>query len=538
MAEAMINDQNMSATLPTLLPQISQRETFSSDEDNEETTKVVDFDLPVPKRQRSSDPNITAKMVVAGIHNSVTKKDRLNAISIACVTFDHDVEAAHDQEISFGADVALCKHLAFLLVKRQSLFYHETLLDDKREEPSDYLPADLGPEKRDEELKAIEHEIGSTIDATEMVLRCSADSVLTSFNRIGAELLPLLLHIIKSDISFRKNNKSNPIDPDDVNASKNSKFTDGIYGIKCAIMETGFQEEVQGYVYGENCLKNSTKIIGHFARVGSLTEPLAVTNGMLSTLKYLIATLHGIIPIEAKLNSLWVIANLACNAENMVMMACHPGLVETLVQVISLPNGIDDNKVSDTRQYLEILRSRCVALRAILNLSWQHENKVPFSEHTDLVNSLLKTAQHRNSSCTGRGIGISGILLQSRRHAAGALRNLSAAPRRNKRHLCRYKDSNFLNILGDIAGNDPDVLVREKVHATLFNLVSADTAKMFTENSDVLDVIVNTAGKGNDSNEKKIITTAMRTLRTLEKALPEDQDGYTIIRNVLSRLGG
>ena len=71
--------------------------------------------------------------------------------------------------------------------------------------------------------------------------------------------------------------------------------------------------------------------MGHFAKVGALTEPLAYHPKVLSTLKRLVSCYHrtsfAAVPIEARLNALWTIANLACNVENMVMMACHPGLI-------------------------------------------------------------------------------------------------------------------------------------------------------------------------------------------------------------------
>lgn len=266
-----------------------------------------------------------------------------------------------------------------------------------------------------------------------------------------------------------------------------------------------------------------------------------------------ISSIHRTVPIEAKLNSLWVIANLACCAENMQKMAQHPQLLDTIVHVASHPNDNDESQCENVTEYLQILRSRSIAVRAILNLSWAHGNKIPFSEHSLLVDALLRAASQRRSSWTGHGMGVSGYLLQTRRHAAGALRNLAAAPRRYKRRLCRFRDScTFLETLADVATHDNDEVVREKIHATLFNLVSADTAKLFVEKQSVLDVIVRAAtsnvgeddsGMTDGAGESKstgnataaIQAMAVQTLQSLEKAIPEDEEDYDVLRPVLSR---
>ncbi len=356
-------------------------------------------------------------------------------------------------------------------------------------------------------------------------------------------------------------------------------------------------------------LKTCTKIIGHFARVGSLTETLANTRGLLDTLCDVITISNSIttsstandnvgsgsgrgrgrgsggnssndsvsststrtennnssnnnnkIPIEATLNCLWIIANLACSAENMILMSRNRKITKTLFEIASHPNEYEENDCSDMDidRFINLIRTRSVAVRGILNLSWAQENKVPFTENVTLVDDLLRIASHRASPWAGSGRGVSGILLQSRRHACGTLRNLAAAPRKYKRRLCRLKEGRFLEALADVARNDYDGEVRDKIHATLFNLVSADTAKMFTEKKDVLDVIISAAtcpeekeddvavaggsAAQNNHNRNGTISSdrgsrkmAENTLRSLEKALPEDDEGYDALRPTLSR---
>lgn len=87
--------------------------------------------------------------------------------------------------------------------------------------------------------------------------------------------------------------------------------------------------------------------------------------------------------------------------------------------------------------------------------------------------------------------------------------------------------------------NDPDSTVKAKAHATLFNLVSADTAKLFTRKKDVLDVIAREAmSSSTDEKEESgdsAQTIAKRTLRTLEKAIPSDEEGYTLLKPLLKK---
>ena len=429
------------------------------------------------------------------------------------------------------------------------------------------LPVDTSTAGGKEEQ--MEEELSQTCKAMEMVYRCSADSIHSSFNRIGKDLLPLLIHIIQQDLDNRNlpltSSSSRPPPTND------NDDDDGSITTASSVHATEQRQESSNHRNNNDthnnkkhihkqllakkdlCLKSCTKIMGHFARVGALTEPLAYHPKVLSTLKRLVSCHHhrktfAAVPIEARLNALWTIANLACNVENMVMMACHQGLIDTLLQVSKhspqedpqkqQQEEVNGNNTNNIQEYMELLRSRSIAVRAILNLSWAPENKIPFAEHTDLVHTLLRTVIHRTSSWGGRGKGVSAILLQSRRHAAGALRNLAAAPRRTKRFLCcRSKNSfDLLNKLAEIAQNDPDQAVKDRIHATFHNLVCADTAEIYTANKAVMNVLQEAASKGTariNYQAQDSHNMALRTLRTLEKAIPEDLDAYKTLRPIL-----
>jgi len=546
MAEAMIHTKYAGSSASSLPISCSRMSAVDQDRDERQdksrstSTKVVDFDLPA-KRIRPS-ASITAQNTIKAIQDALTKKQRVDSIYMACATFDHGIQDVHDEEISAGADIALCKHLAFLLLKRQNA----AIVNDHVPRNAVLEDSLLSPFSTDADECDIAKEIGDTTTAIEMVHRCSAEKISIAFNRTGLELLPLLINEIQLQLGLRGNYLLHRPRNESIDASDSEKGLSSIATDDSEDCSTeSINNQIAGYPSGivshrhrsgSHHLKSCTKIIAHFARVGSLTEILAASKGLLSTLQHVISSPEdtGTVTVEARLNCLWILANLACSAENMITMARNPGLLRTLIEVVSHPSKEDEEKADSVMQYMELLRCRSIGLRAILNLSWAHENKTLFSEDVRLVEVLLSTANHLSSSWGGNGKGVSGVLLQSRRHAAGALRNLAAAPRRTKRHLCRLRYGQFLDEIANIA-RDPDSDVRDKVHATLWNLVSADTAKLYTEKKHVLDIIAReamTTGSVRERNDSAS-TMAARTLRSLEKTIPEDEEGYNILRPII-----
>jgi len=488
--------------------------------------KVVCFDLPAKRIKPNSQ--ITAFSIIESISHSVTRSDRIDAIYTASATFDHGVKHIHDEEIISFADVALCKHLSLLLLKKRNSNLSAGVM-------SPFSSADGGP---------VEEEINETMKVMEMVLRCSEDSISIAFQRIGSELIPLLLNRIQEQLEAKpEQRQEKETETEDENSQGDVASDTTEESVESGSLHSTEENDLKhnlpksaGCQLKDSCLKTCTKIIAHFARVGSLTESLASMKGLLTTLNRVISSNDEDVTVEAKLNSLWIVANLACSAANMITMARNTELVKTIVDIASHQCNDDDENVKNVTQYMIHLRRRSIALRAILNLSWAHENKTNFSEQVKLIDTLLSAASHRTSSWGGKGNGVSGLLLQSRQHAAGALRNLAAAPRRTKRHLCRYKSGKFLEEIAKIA-SDPDPNVRGKIHATLWNLVSADTAKLYTAKKDVLEVIVKEAlsVKKHDEHDSAGMM-ASRTLRLLEGTLPEDDEGYSVLRPIVCKV--
>lgn len=85
----------------------------------------------------------------------------------------------------------------------------------------------------------------------------------------------------------------------------------------------------------DNFLVNkATKVLCYIARESSTIKLLAKYNGLLLTLKSVIKTVnkediqnyH-----EARLNCLFIIANLACTPENMIFIISFAGMIDTLL---------------------------------------------------------------------------------------------------------------------------------------------------------------------------------------------------------------
>ncbi len=474
----------------------------------------------------------------------------------ACDIFNHGMERAHNYEIQIGADTVLFKHLTFLLYKRN---FGALPKQEKREDTSSSIMNSRST------ASSPMNEICATLSGFETILRCSTKFISISFDRVGHELLSLLITFMEEELELTTRTWSS-----------------------------------------DTIFKISTKIIGHFARVGSLSRALANTPGLLTILQRIIADgsctrtrtnddddernrdgKSNNIPIEAGLTSLWVIANLACKPENMIPMAEHPHLLDTIVDIASHPKKEDNISISDIRgmivknistgemikKHLQTLSSRSIAIRAILNLSWADANKVYFAQHASLVNVLLRAtfACHlkRRREITVRRVKggpsvVQSCLVKTRRHATSALRNVAAVPSVAikvmlcTRFLCRdqhqpqHQQTNFLKTLADIAACcENDEIVKENIFATMFHLVSVDTAKMFAEQPPVLEIIVKTAidggrrrdhgcnngeiGTGNPKNARAgARAMALRTIQTLQKI--SSKDDIHILKPFLHRL--
>ena len=281
---------------------------------------------------------------------------------------------------------------------------------------------------------------------------------------------------------------------------------------------------------GDVILRMATKIIGHFARVGENTKAIAHFRGMLGSLIRLITVQpYDCIPWEARLSALWTIANLACNADNMQMIVCFPDLISALVEISCRPLHPGD----DLETIMEVLRSRSIASRAILNLSWSPENKIILAECTAVIDMLSELSVHRSAPLL-RSRTVREVVLNTRRHAVAALRNLAAAPRRTKIALCEYKNGHLLDVLTDAALNDEDEVVKEKAFAAIHNLAIHDTAQQIVNHPALVLALKDVLLSDSDSNTPK--SHASATLLVLERTITPEMDSYENLRNLIDAI--
>ena len=479
------------------------------------------------------------------ISTSCLKGERLSVLNRAKEFLDHNETSAHEEEIAAGIDVALVKQLVLLVLKVSRCRATTQLL----------VPVE------DENINGLIEEVYTALEVLELVYRASDNAVGDSFRKVGADLLHVLVTVIDDELQSRtisaeqheanQDAKSSfkPLhgkdkelrkdeanmrgeDTEKVDDKSNSPTPDSKERL---ITQLYLQE---GSPAGNFLILKATKLMGHLARVGKATKPMAffpgLIRGMLNLINY---QPYDAIPWEARLSALWILGNLACNPENMQMMMCTPSLVRSLVFVGCRALHADD----PMEVTMEVLRSRSLSSRALLNLSWKAENKIPLSENLALVELLTQLAVHRKAPAMNNSKTIKGILSQTRCHAVGALRNLAASPRRTKIQLCEYRNGHVLDALTDVALNDPDRSIQNRAFAAIHNLAVHDTAGKIVERPALVlalkDVLLEEDNRSNNDNavckEGSPRSHAAATLLVLERSITPEMESYQSLRDLL-----
>lgn len=452
-------------------------------------------------------------------------------------SFNHEDQSTHNEEIMNSIDKALTKHLTYLLYQ---YFHVTTSVNDTSQRPS-------SPNIAIDQSCILRLELALTCDALESIYRATSEVVGLSFRRLGLELLHLLISVVQLEMKHRNeslesaaNSTKRSERPSDNMPSEEEKreTDDSMYQI---IAQDGIVT-----AEGDLLLRKATKILAHFARVGEATKPMAHFPGLLECLIQLTSThQYDLVPWDARLSALWIMANLACNAENMSMMACSPRLVQGLVDVANRPLTPNDT----LEMMMEKLRSRSIASRAILNLSWAPENKILLAENTSLLDIVANLCILRiapsDIGFAKNSTTIQSIFDTTRRYAVGALRNIAAAPRPTKIALCEYRDGHLLDVLTDAAWNDADKHVKDRALATIHNLAVHDTATIIASRPDLVmvlkDVLLNTISDnsmGSTNGDPHLSDGTPRqhaqaTLLVLERTITPDMDCYANIRDLL-----
>lgn len=501
--------------------------------------------IQVPPKRRKLDPSLTARRLVHEIGTSATPADRLKVLQRAKEFLDHGNTGEHDDEIDFDLDVALTKQLVLLVLKLSRC--RSNLL----------VPIE------DETQAAVLEEVSSTLEALEMVYRAGDAALAKSFSKIGPDLLHVLVSVMDEELNKRvvvvedhkepqpqekeqqTNNTNKTFNPIQDNDSSRSSRSERSKGVSPPPLPPTTQTTTvrPGSPEGNLLILKCTKVMGNLARVGKATMPMAFFPGLLRCMLNLINFQpYENVPWEARLSALWILGQLACNPENMQMMMCTPGLVRSLVRVgCRALHGDDPMEVT-----MEVLRSRSLSSRALLNLSWKPENKIPLSENLQLVELLAQLAVHRKAPALNNSKTVQGVLQQTRCHAVGALRNLAAAPRRTKISLCAYKQGHVLDALTDVALNDPDDSIRNRAFAAIHNLAVHDNAARMVERPALVlalkDVLLEEQQQqqqqqqdcsNNTSGSSSPRSHASATLLVLERSITPDMPSYSILRDLL-----
>jgi hypothetical protein len=451
--------------------------------------------------------------------------ERLDAIQMAISAFDHTDQHLHDAEIEAGADIALVKMLVFLEFKTGF-----------RRKP---IKANL---------EAITREISLTLQALEMVYRASPEAVLTSFKRVGTDLLHILVILVDEEVMTRVRAFSPHVSPESGSASSSieNSATQADRPEKDPKDYAQINRPVTPPPYGnawgvgnwdrDFMLRKASKILGHFARVGEATKAIAHFPGLLGSILNLINMRpYDAVPWEARLSCLWTIANLACCKDNMVLMMCTPGLMNALVNV-----GFRQAEPSDPlERTMEILRARSIASRAIYNLSWPLENKIPMAANIALVRVLCQLAIQRKPPYANSNT-MQDIMVQTRRHAIGAIRNMAAAPRRSKIGLCEYNNGKLLDVLTDAALNDADEVLELSL-AAIHNLAIHDTAENIVERPALVMALKNQLlaeeeARAEGQTEDGTRSHASATLLVLERSITSGMSQYENLRELLNAI--
>jgi len=493
----------------------------------------TDIPNPPPKRARIHS-SCSTQEVIQAIHTSFTEEDRLTAIQRATQTFDHNIQNLHDGEIDAGADVALTKHLIFLSIHHHPSSNRSSLSAQQQQH---------------------HHETCLTCEALECILRASANQVSNAYQHVGPSLLKVLVALIEEEVDLRiqaVTPDASPaaagepiIDPllldadggfddiDNADTQQNDTSKTSPSDSSRSVTPPPERKKSTGIATydRDQMLEKIAKILGHFARVGAATRSLAHFPGLLGSVLNLINIRpFEAIPWQARLSCLWVVANLACNTENMQMMMCTPTLINSLVSLLARP--LDAG--ASLQSTMEVLRSRSITTRAILNLSWLPENKTPLATNFALLQQLVTFAIQRDHPFR-KSKTIQDIVLQTRRHSIGAVRNLAAASRKTKILLCEYDKGKVLEILTDAALNDDDANVRDLTFAAIHNLAIQDTAEMMVKRPSLVMALKNQLlteeEAGAPPNDPK--SHASSTLLVLERSITPDMDAYENLRMLL-----
>jgi hypothetical protein len=217
----------------------------------------------------------------------------------------------------------------------------------------------------------------------------------------------------------------------------------------------------------------------------------------------------------------------------MHMMVGAPGLVPALVEVACrhLHHG------DPLEHIVEVMRSRSIAARAILNLSWAPENKAVLAEDDSLIDLLIELCVHRSGAPLNCNRTIREIIVGTRRHVFGAIRNLTAAPRHAKMRLAGYKNGVLLDVISHAALNDPDDEIKNRCFAAIHNFATHDIADRIANHSALVLALHNAIVTRDQSEHAQAVKMhASATLMVLERSITPEMEAYSNLRQLIASI--
>lgn len=377
---------------------------------------------------------------------AVNSHDRLNTINSIVHLFDHDDENMHNEEIRQGAANALCQKLMIAMAKCNSKHYQSS-------------------------NKSEIVEVSLVCKALRFTYRCSAIVKDESFRQIGNDLLPLLCSVVTLCLDIlvtspHQNKDLGRIDqtgsiirpPFDSQSSDEQKR---VSGTRIDItLETEALEGALGALRNLSCVPSAELLMSK--HVGFLDLLLRVDNDLN-------------ISIDAKVNALNVIVNLAHSYVNKVLMVENTKLLDMLVQW--------------ARHGEDMIRN--AAACGLQNLTAHDENILTIIKHDGIIQASLDLLNDSN--------------YETREFATGTIQNLSVA-KKNALPLASFKSGSVVKELLKVITKDKHEIARNRSVWTLGNIMCLGTLFIIKIDG-VIDTLAVAAAK--DSMEETRIQAAV-----------------------------
>mmetsp|Transcript_53593 Transcript_53593/g.160398 ORF Transcript_53593/g.160398 Transcript_53593/m.160398 type:complete len:571 (-) Transcript_53593:79-1791(-) len=321
--------------------------------------------------------------------------------------------------------------------------------------------------------------MGTTCGLLEMMFRHSIADRAEMYNSMGSSVILLLLQIIDH----------------------------------CISSETGDEGSVSGnsdLAGAGSCVDHATEIFCHFARITEARVSMANLPGFLNGLLQVVVSRFS---DESRANALWVVANLACARENLLLIASHPGLLGVLVNAsrpepAAKPGHVYGASAASTAQR----HSRKQAVRALMNLtvSKRVQASLCLNDH-GLAEVMVDIMRWGDPNPQTRGF------------AAAAIVNLANA-KDSAQRLISLKEGTFLVELVQAMHDELNNQLTASYCLETFRLLAADgVALEMCSFPEVLQTLADVASNGHAGNNDAVL--AASTMKRLATHVSESMIG-------------